>query len=168
MLTLTKVLTNSFMLFIPIHLWNLLLASKLIGKIRLDNPNLVVPCAITTLEIFFRFVVFTLPIFMHFDFTLRKEKIGFILYSAGIVVYFLSWIPHLFPIFKGLRKRLLFFIAPALTPIIWLIGIGLMSKPYFNFINLPMGSGSEIYCLTATIFVFFHCAHVTFAFLKLE
>jgi len=89
---------------------------------------------------------------------------GVIIYSFGIVIYFSSWVPLLFfPKIKW-STSLLGFIAPALTPIVWMIGIGLIGNQlYFSLSYNPL-----VYITVSILFVIFHCWHVFMVFQRMS
>lgn len=151
-----KYLSNCILLIIPVILWNIIFASRLpkefLPEIFWNN----IPAKIRYGENFFRIVVFALPLFMPLNLAERIQKFGLIIYALGIIIYFASWIPLLFFPELSWSSSMIGFLAPALTPVIFAVGIGLIG----NRLYLPIPYHFLVYIISSVIFVFFHCWHV--------
>ena len=153
---------NGWLLLLPILLWNQVFAKKLPAAFSPEIFDRGIPISLTNAENFFRLVVFILPLFMPVSLTTQTQKLGMGLYGAGTVIYFLSWMALMvFPESRWSRSAA-GFLAPAYTPLIWLVGIGLVgSSLYFS---IPYWPG--IYLICAVLFTCVHVSHVSIVYLK--
>ncbi len=153
---------NGFILLIPVFVWNFLLASKLpppYDPVRFDEG---IPKPLLVAESVFRTIVFLLPLLFRIDPAAQSGKAGLIVYAAGILLYFASWLALICLPERVWRKRVLLFTAPAVTPLIWLAGIGLTADAYY--FNLPFRHWH--YLLPCIVFTVIHTAHSFLAFRK--
>ncbi len=134
---------NCFILIIPVLLWNAIFTSRLPAGYSSDVG---VSQAILILEHVLRIPVFFYPILLPLQINDRYSKAGIVIYVAGVVVYFASWIMQLY--FQETRwsTSTLGILAPAYTPLIWLLGIGLIGHSWF-------------YVLISVLFSFIHVWH---------
>ncbi|PJZ23893.1 hypothetical protein CH352_18850 [Leptospira hartskeerlii] len=94
-----------------------------------------IPVSVLIGENIFRTIIFVLPLFLKFDWEFGKSKIGLITYGIGSCLYYLSWLALIFLPNSVWSLSLIGFIAPAYTPIVWLVGISFIAnKYYFNTI----------------------------------
>ena len=152
---LKKYLLNCFLLLIPILIWNIVLTSYLPDKF---SPNIFwenIPTWITIGENSFRIAIMIIPVFLVFSTRETIERIGFSIYSIGLIIYFLSWLILIINPDSNWSQSVWGFMAPAYTPIIWLVGIGLIGHKSF----LKVNNTSTIYILLSVLFVFFHSIH---------
>lgn len=63
------ILSNAFLLLIPIFVWNALFWSKLPPEYEEKSFDRGVPKFLLILENIFRIVIFSLPLFMHIDYS---------------------------------------------------------------------------------------------------
>jgi hypothetical protein len=153
---------NCLLLLLPIMAWNLIFASKLpwVYSEEVFSKNIL--SFITIGENVFRLIVFILPVLMPLRIDTQSQKLGFWLYIIGIVIYFLSWLAQMYFPQSAWSLSALGFLAPAYTPLIWLIGIGLIGNAlYFSF---PYRSW--IYILLAAIFIGFHLSHAWTVYIR--
>ena len=137
-------LLNGFVLILPLLLWNLVLGSRIRQeKITSDAHS---PAWLLTAENIFRLVVFISPLLLTMNFNDSPGKIGLIVYGAGTLVYFVSWLPLMFASQSTYSNSLLGLFAPRLTPLISLFGIALLCH-------------SWLYGLISALFIFFHTWH---------
>jgi len=81
----------------------------------------------------------------------RQAKIGIVLYVLGILIYCASWaILISFP--NSVCGTIEGLVAPAYTPLIWLIGIGLIGNSFY--FNIPFKRWSYF-----LVFLVFHNWH---------
>ncbi|MCP4541029.1 MAG: hypothetical protein GY832_28165 [Chloroflexi bacterium] len=134
---------NCFILIVPVLVWNAIFASKLPAGYSSDAG---VSQAIMILENVLRIPVFFYPILLALQINDRYSKTGIIIYVVGVAVYFVSWIMQLY--FQETRwsTSALGILAPAYTPLIWLLGIGLIGR-------------SWLYASISALFVFVHVWH---------
>lgn len=158
-----KYLANCFLLLLPIFLWNLVLYDSLPKGFSAPIFWLDIPPIITYGENALRILLFGLPLVMILSVKTKQEKIGLSLYLVGTLLYFSSWIILIVSPESAWSTSLLGFMAPAYTPLLWLIGIGLIGNR--SFIGLPRPS--LIYLMATTLFVLFHSLHTYLVFQKL-
>jgi len=155
-----KYLQNSFLLMLPVLLWNFLLTNNL-PAVYLGSSWNNIPSFIFIGENIFRTIILViLPIFMMFSLSTKKQRIGLGFYLVGIVVYFLSWIIVMLYPESLWSMSLVGYSAPAYTPILWLIGIGLMSDLFY--FRIPYKSW--VYILLSVAFIAFHFSHALLAY----
>ena len=135
---------NCLWLLIPVLAWNAAFASRLAHPaFEFDEA---VPRWVLVLENVLRIAVMALPIVMPLRWDSPNNQIGIVVYLVGLVVYFASWIPLMVAPDSAWSNSLLGFLAPAYTPLLWLVGIGLIG-------------GWWPYLVLALIFVGVHVAH---------
>ena len=155
-----KYLLNCFLLTLPILVWNIILTNKLPQTFHPEIFLNKIPAFLTYGENISRTVVFALTIFMPLRITTLLQKKGLILYVSGTLLYFLSWLMLIYFSNSHWSNSLLGFMAPAYTPLFWLLGIGLIGDSfYFNF---PFKRW--FFILTSIIFLIFHNLHTYMVF----
>jgi hypothetical protein len=143
---------NCFLLLLPLLVWNLCFYSFLPDFFFNETSSSELELAETVLRI----AVFGTPLFMRFDFKSKKSKLGFVLYLFGSLLYFLSWIMLIAAPESSWSQSTLGLMGPSLSPIIWLLGISLLSKKGFlNIPNLPIS-----YAFVSFFFVGVHSWHM--------
>ena len=153
--TFMNYLLNCMLLLIPIMAWNVAFASKLP---RLYSPDIFeknIPAFITNGENIFRLVVFILPLLMPIRIETPSQKIGLTLYIAGTAIYFLSWLAQMYSPQSAWSLSAFGSLAPAYTPLILLIGIGLIG----NTLYFTSPYRSWVYIILSMLFVAFHLSH---------
>ena len=153
-------LLNCMLLLLPILAWNVVFTDKLPHLYSPDIFEKNIPAFITNGENIFRLVVFMLPLLMPFHIETSTQKVGFALYIAGTVIYFLSWLAQMYFPQSTWSLSVFGYLAPAYTPAIWLVGIGLIgSRLYF-----ASPYRSWMYIVLSFIFVAFHLSHTFIAY----
>ena len=143
------------LLLLPIMAWNIIFAGKLPQAYLADVFEKDIPSLITNGENIFRLLVFISPLLMPLRVETPTQKLGLWLYIAGTTIYFISWLAQMYFPQSAWSVSAFGFLAPAYTPIIWLIGIGLIggtlyfSSPYRSW----------MYIVTSVIFIAFHLSH---------
>ncbi|MGB4971983.1 MAG: hypothetical protein WBO32_04950, partial [Cyclobacteriaceae bacterium] len=134
-----KYLLNCFLLIIPLIVWNIILIDYLPKSYSPDVFDKDIPKLVSYSENFIRFILFALPVFMVLSLKSRLEKIGFIAYCLGLILYFSSWIIMIFNPESNWSQSLIGFMAPAYTTIIFFVGIGLVgNKAFFKIPYLSL------------------------------
>lgn len=160
---LNKYVLNCFLLLIPILLWNIVLVSYLPEAFSPDGNWNNIPGWVSYSENIFRIAIMAIPLLMIFSLKSRSQKVGLIIYLLGTILYFLSWIFLILYPMSNWGQSIFGFMAPAYTPIIWLIGIGLIgSKSFFKIKNL-----TSIYISLSLLFIVFHTLHTYIVYQKL-
>ena len=147
--------TNSFILLLPIFIWNILLIDHL--PIAFAEPIFThrIPSVLLYSENITRIIVFILPLFMQFSSRSRGQKIGFSLYIGGVVIYFSSWIALIIAPNTWWSNSHVGFMAPAYSTLIWFIGIGMVDKKRFPKSKII----NQSYIIVSTVFVILHTIH---------
>lgn len=147
----------------PSFFWNLFLYDSLPKSYSSDIFWQDIPKLVGFGENILRVIVFGLPVTMILSFNTRIKKFGLLIYLTGIGFYFLSWVALIYFPQSGWSCNLLGFMAPAYTPIIWLIGIGLIGNR--SFFKIP--KLSLIYICISVFFVVLHVLHTYIIFQRL-
>lgn len=157
-----KYLTNGVLLTLPVLLWNGLFANRLPAPFLPDIFWRDIPDWVRYGENGFRLIVFMMPLLFTVGVSTKTQKNGLIWYLAGTAVYFISWLPHFFAPESAWSASLLGFMAPAYTPTLWLVGIGLLGDRFY----LSRRYHPIHYIAPALIFVIFHCTHTAIVYLQ--
>ena len=151
---MAKYLVNCFLLLLPVFLWNIALFSKLpkgYTKEVWDN----VPSWLNMTELILRTLAYLLPVLLIFSLQTKTQKIGFGIYLVGLLLYFASWLLQIYYPSSNWSTSTIGFMALAFTPIIWLIGIGIVGQQ--SFVNIPQIR--TIYFILSIAFVIVHTYH---------
>ncbi|MCY7293156.1 MAG: hypothetical protein LH615_13340 [Ferruginibacter sp.] len=150
-----KYFFNFFILTIPILIWNILLTNKLPEttkpEILLQNisPFLIYG------ENIIRVTVFALMVFMPIQISKKIQKQGLLLFLFGTLLYFASWLVLIYYPDSLWSKSTFGVLSPAYTPLLWLIGIGLIGDSFY--FNLPYNRW--IFISLSIVFLVFHNIH---------
>jgi hypothetical protein len=155
-----QVISNGFILFIPILLWNFFLDKKLPPFFDPKNFDKNIPKTITFCEGAFRMIFFAMPFTMKINLNSVTGKIGILVFITGVLIYFLTWVPLILYPKATWSNSLLGLAAPAYTPLIWLIGFSMIVDSYYFNIHYSMW----YYIVPALLFVVSHTFHVIIAF----
>ncbi len=150
-----KYLFNCFLLTIPILIWNVLLTDQLP---KTTKPAIILQ-NISPLIIYgeniVRVIVFALMVFMPLKISKPIQKRGLLLFLFGTLIYFASWLVLIYYPDSLWSKSTLGVLSPAYTPVLWLIGIGLIGDTFY--FNLPYKRW--IFISLSVIFLVFHNIH---------
>jgi len=155
-------LKNGYMPIAPILLWNIFLTSKLPAEYDPATFNSNIPLLVIILENIFRSIIFILPLFFIIDLESKNSKKGLLIYIAGSIAYYCSWLMLIFASTSAWSKSIFGFTAPSYTPIIWLIGTGLMAKSYYFKISYSKWH----YIIPASLFTVFHFMHTVIVYMR--
>ena len=157
------VLSNGFVLLIPIFIFNIVFSKKLPAAYGAEEFDADIPKLLLYAENILRIVIFVIPVFIRLDFLSSAGKSGLAVYSAGVVIYFLSWLALiLFPESSWCGSPA-GFSAPAYTPLIWLFGMSLMfDSCYFG---IPVYRW--VYPVLSVIFTGIHLSHTILVYRKM-
>jgi len=148
-------LLNCMLLILPIMAWNVIFANKLPRAYLAEIFEKDIPPLITNGENIFRLLVFILPLLMPLRIETQTQKLGLWFYLTGTAIYFISWLAQMYFLQSAWSLSAWGFLAPAYTPIIWLVGIGLIgSELYFS-----SPYRSWMYIALSSIFIAFHLSH---------
>lgn len=160
--SLFRYLSNCILLTIPALLWNLLFMNRLPPAFLPDIFWHNIPPLVAYGENISRLLLFFLPVLMPLQLVRRQQKTGMALYIIGTLIYFLSWIPLMFFPESAWSMSAVGFLAPAYTPLIWAIGIGLIGDELY--ISVPYRSW--MYIALSVVFVLFHLSHTTIVYMQ--
>ena len=155
-----KLLTSGFWLIILVLLWNVFLANKLPEPFNTDLFDKSIPNYVLYSETIFRILVFFIPILIKIGLKKDINKIGLVVYIMGVIIYFISWLLLIYIPNSSWSTSLIGFMAPAYTPILWLIGLALLGEKLF--INL--GYKPWIYIVLSVFFIMIHSYHTYLAY----
>jgi hypothetical protein len=142
---------NCLWLLIPILAWNAVLTSKMAHP-AFEFDGAVHPWILWG-ENLLRIAVMIFPLFMPLRWDTAKSKLGIAVYLIGVLVYFASWIPLMVAPESAWSNSLLGFLAPAYTPLLWLVGIYLIGGwwPYLllsvMFVGIHVIHWGKVYAL---------------------
>lgn len=159
-----KYLFNCFLLLIPILLWNVILAKQLPQAFQSDIFWDQIPLLVQYGENISRIIVFGLTCFMPLQIVPATAKKGIWLYIVGTVVYFGSWTLLIYFPTSQWSKSWWGFVAPAYTPLLWLLGIGLLGRSFY--FNLPYKRW--VFIVSALVFLAFHIYHTNLIYLRMH
>ena len=148
-------LTNCILLLVPIMLWNIVFSEKLPAAFGQDSFWKAIPPFIAGGENFFRLLAFMLPAFMPLRISTATQKLGLSLYVLGVLIYFGSWLLQMYFPLSVWSLSAAGFLAPAYTPLIWLVGIGLIGRELY----FPIPYKEWVYITISIIFAAFHISH---------
>jgi hypothetical protein len=150
-----KYLLNCFLLMIPPLLISFLLLKYLPEAFQTKIFWNNIPLPVRFFENTFRMIVMILSLFFPLTVTTKLQKTGLAVYLIGVALYLFSYLTLIYFPESNWGKSLIGFSAPATTPLIWFIGIGLiMDKPYFTVYYKKW-----IYLIIAILFCVFHFTH---------
>jgi hypothetical protein len=135
---------NAFWLLAPVLVWNIVMGPRLAHP-GFGFDNQAAPWLLIS-ENILRLPVMALPILLPLGRKTGREKIGLGVYLVGLLLYLAGWIPLISAPSSAWSNSLAGFLAPAYTPLLWLLGIGLVG-------------GWWPYLLLAAAFVAVHLAH---------
>jgi hypothetical protein len=154
-------LCNCFWLLVPILVFNLVFARQLPPAYQADVFESAIPLGITIPENVFRAMVMLLPLVMRPRASTQSQKLGLGLYLAGVLVYFASWGVLIVAPRSAWSISALGFMAPAYTPILWLVGIGLIG----DVLVFPRAFfGPWMYWALSALFLLFHNLHTAIVY----
>lgn len=146
---------NCMLLLLPIMAWNGIFSNRLPSAYSAEVFDKDIPSLITNGENISRLLVFVLPILMPIRIETESQKLGLWLYVIGVAIYFVSWLVQMAFPQSAWSLSAFGFLAPAYTPLIWLVGIGLIGKELY--FDSPYRSW--IYILLSVIFIGLHLSH---------
>ncbi len=157
-----RIISNGIWLTIPILLWNAIFMNRLPPQYLPEIFNKDIPPIVEYGEALLRVLVFGIPLFFSIGFSSKTQKRGLLWYLAGVAIYFLSWGPLLFFPESLWSVSFLGFLAPAYTPLFWLIGIALLGEKFY----FPVRYKPAYYIAPSILFLIFHIAHVANIYLR--
>jgi hypothetical protein len=157
-----KYTINCFLLTLPIMIWNIVLINKLPQAFQSDVFWKDIPIFLTYGENISRIAVFILTLLMPLSIKTALQKKGLFLYLGGTIIYFASWLILIYFPDSGWCDCIWGFMSPAYTPLLWLIGIGLIGNSFY--FNLPYKHW--LFTSTSIVFLTFHNLHTLTIYLR--
>jgi len=153
-------LLNCFILTLPVMVWNIVLTDNLPKVFQPDVFWDDIPSFVAYGENISRALVFGLALLMPLRIATPTQKNGIILYIAGVLVYFASWIVLISFPESPWSTSMPGFMAPAYTPSLWLMGIALAGDSFY--FNLPYRRW--LFIAISAAFLIFHNTHTYMIF----
>jgi len=153
--SLTYYILNCLLLLVPIMAWNMIFFSKLPYLYSQKAFEKNIPTFVLGGENISWLLVFVLPLLMPLRIETQSQRLGLWVYAAGAAIYFVSWLMQMYFSRSAWSLSAFGFLAPAYTPLIWLIGISLIGSTFY--FSSPYRSG--MYITIAIIFICFHLSH---------
>jgi hypothetical protein len=150
-----RYLGNCFWLLLPVLLWNGLLARRLPKPYRRDEFWRDIPGWVGAGENTFRIAILILPFLMPIRMATSGQRAGFVVYGIGLALYCLAWVVQIRSPHSAWSVSRLGFLAPAFTPAIWLMGLGLIGDSLY----LPVPYSCWVYIALSAAFLVFHNTH---------
>jgi hypothetical protein len=150
-------LLSCFVLVVPVLLLNLLLTGRLprtmFGR---DVFWHHIPPVIAYGENLLRVVIIAVPLFI----PLRWRPVGLAVYAVGLALYVGCWVALIGWPVSAWSTSAAGLLAPAYTPFVWAMGIGLIGQPQLGHYSLP----GWLYPASAALFTAFHLTHVAIVY----
>jgi hypothetical protein len=157
-----KYLFNCFWLLAPPLLISFLLLKYLPETFQTKIFWKNIPSSVKYSENTLRMMVMIFPLFFPLTITTKLQKAGLAVYLIGVTLYLFSYLTLIYFPESNWCKSLIGFSAPATTPLIWFMGIGLiMDKPYFTVYYKKW-----IYLTIAIVFCIFHFTHTSIIYYR--
>lgn len=160
--TLLKYASNSFLLVIPALIVDLLWASHLPAEWQFDVFWRDIPPALAYGERISSLIVNILPVFMPLRISTMRQSRGWMIYIVGMLAYIAAWVMMVYFPQSPWSMSLIGSTATAWTPLLWLIGIGLVGDSFYS----PIPYKPWFYILPSGIFVAFHFLHALLIYLR--
>jgi hypothetical protein len=161
--TLQKYLLTCLLLIIPAMAFNVVFTKRLPPAYQVDVFWKDIPGWLGTGENLFRTMVFILPVLMPLNIKTPGQRAGLGLFLFGTLVYFLAWIVLMFNPNGAWSTSPFGFMAPAYTPLLWLVGIGMIGDSLF--FNVPYTPW--IYIVLVAVFLCFHNTHAWIVYARI-
>jgi hypothetical protein len=130
--TIQRYLSSCGWLLVPAMVWNVALTEHLPPAFSHTEFWRGIPAPLAVAENGLRVVVFALPFFMPLDLAAPTARRALLVYTAGMLVYFASWLALILSPASAWSTSALGFTAPAYTPFVWLLGIALLGRELFR------------------------------------
>jgi len=122
-----------------------------------------IPAWLLVVENVLRVGIFAALALLQFGVRAPLQRLGWLLYGTGLLLYLGSYLAQILAPNSEWSTSLVGFTALAWTPLIWLVGIGLVCTQTW----LPIAWNRAVYPLVSVAFVAAHGAHAYLAYLRL-
>ena len=157
-----KYLLNCFLLVVPALVVDLLLASRLPAEWQFDVFWRDIPPALAYGERISSLVVNILPVFMPLRISTPRQRQGLAVYIVGMLAYIAAWVMMVYFPQSAWSVSLVGSTATAWTPLLWLVGIGLVGGTFY----FPVAYKPWMYILPSVIFIAFHFSHALLVYMR--
>lgn len=159
---LQKYFFNCFLLVIPALVWNIVLAKQLPEPFQPYVYGDNIPSFLAYGESVSRIVMLSITCLMPIHITTSTQKRGILLYTLGMVLYFLSWLALIYFPGSSWSKSVIGFMSPALTPFLWLAGISLIGNTFYCNLSYRRW----FFVVPSIVFLVFHNLHAYMIYVR--
>lgn len=156
-ITLSDILKNGIWLTFPPLFFGLGFMNLLPDVLRPDLFNKGVPGVLLDGENIGRILIFVMPAFFTIGISTKTQKRGFILYLAGVMLYFLSYVALIIYPDSTWSTSIIGFVAPAYTNIFWMTGLALLGEKFY--FPARLGYRPVYFLALVVIFLSIHITH---------
>ena len=146
---------NCFLLLIPVLLWNIIFTSYLPEVYTNTSILGDIPAMVRWGEIIAFLSILVLSLMMPLKIKTGVQKLGLIIYFAGLAIYLLAWRPIILYPNGDWSSSFLGFISLAFLPLILLVGIGMLGNKYYFKLQFSRG----LYIVLSFILIFLGTWH---------
>ena len=159
---LVRYVLSCGVLTLPILVWNVLFTRFLPPALVSNEFSRDIPPLVAYGENTLRVVVMVLPFLMPLEVATVGQRRGVLFFVVGMILYFLTWVPLMIVPQSRWSRSWLGFVAPAYTPLIWLLSLGRIGRRLY----VPLPFRWWVYMGLACIFVAFHVAHTSIVYAR--
>ena len=131
LLPLRRYVLSCGLLLLPIFVWNLAFTRFLPSPWGTSEFWRDIPGPLAYQENVFRLIVSLVPFLMPLEMTSAIQRRGLVVTGVGVVLYFCAWAAIMLAPHSPWASSSLGFLAPAYTPLIWLVGLALLGQRLF-------------------------------------
>lgn len=154
---------NCFWLLVPILLVNVAFGHRLPAAFQPEVFWKDIPLFVAIPENVFRGLVMVVPFLMPLRITSSTQRRGVSLFVLGTLVYFASWAALILAPESRWSQSAFGFMAPALTPALWLTGLTLIGD---HLVFTRFAYRRWMYAAIVVLFLVFHNAHAALVYLR--
>jgi len=148
------------LLTLPILAWNLAFMRLLPHPLSSEEFWRDIPRHLALGENATRLITVVWPFLMPLDITTSSQRRGLVVFVVGVSLYVLSWVALILYPQARWSTSWAGFLAPAYTPLVWLIGLGIMGRRLY----WPVPYRWWAYVGMAGVFVAFHVTHAALVY----
>jgi hypothetical protein len=150
------------LLLVPVFIWNAALARFLPGAWSAHEFWRDIPASLAFAENSLRLIVSGLPFLMPLELNSLNKRRGLIVYGVGSGLYYASWLAILLAPDSAWAASSAGFLAPAYTPLVWLVGLALLGQRLYwgRFYRWWM------YLIPAGMFTAAHVGHAALVYAR--
>lgn len=158
---MTQYLVSCGLLIVPLLVWNVVFTRYLPPALASDF-NHGIPTPLLVAENVLRIAVMAPPFLMPLDIVSAVQRRGLWVFATGALLYVLAWIPLMTAPESAWSTSRAGFLAPAYTPVVWLVGLGLTGGRFYA----PVPLTPRLYLILAVAFVLVHVAHADLVYAR--